>query len=213
MKKNFLKKLFIILLSTFLAGCIATKKNAKLTDDKELQKFASLLIGNFNSKEQSELDSSYFNISLSATRIWEDRDDAIWLYVEQALASAIEKPYRQRVYKLNHPAKNMFTSAIYTIRGAERFIGLQTNPNKRNILSPEMIDLKDGCTVVLYKMNHVFRGGTQGNKCPSDLRGANFATTKITLQAGLLESWDQGFDSTGVQVWGPVRGGYRFKKE
>ena len=33
-------------------------------------------------------------------QIWPDSQGAIWLYVEQAVATSLDKPYRQRVYKL-----------------------------------------------------------------------------------------------------------------
>ncbi|MFM7544645.1 MAG: CpcT/CpeT family chromophore lyase [Ignavibacteria bacterium] len=29
----------------------------------------------------------------------------------------------------------------------------------------------------------------------------------------MLESWDQGFDKNGVQVWGAIKGGYIFVRE
>jgi CpeT protein len=73
-----------------------------------------------------------------------------------------------------------------------------------------MIELKEGCTVTMKKMIGLYSGGTDKDKCPSNLRGASFATTKITLKENTLESWDQGFDKNGVQVWGATKGGYRF---
>jgi hypothetical protein len=124
-----------------------------------------------------------------------------------------EKPYRQRVYKLNHTGKDIFTSDIYTLKNQERFIGLQNDPSKRNALTPEMIELKEGCTVTMNKMIGNYIGGTDADKCPSDLRGASYATTKISLKENVLESWDQGFDKNGVQVWGAIKGGYIFVRE
>ena len=172
-----------------------------------------MLIGEFSSKEQSLQDTTYLNIHLSMSRIWEEDRSAIWLYVEQAMDAKREKPYRQRVYKLNHPGTDIFTSDIYTLKNQERFIGLQNDATKRNALTPEMIELKDGCTVTMNKMIGNYIGGTDADKCPSDLRGASYATTKITLKENMLESWDQGFDKNGVQVWGAIKGGYIFVRE
>ncbi|NBO72047.1 MAG: hypothetical protein EBU66_05050 [Bacteroidetes bacterium] len=180
--------------------------------DKALQEFATMLIGEFNSKDQADQDSTYFNIHLSMQRIWTTDSHAIWLYVEQAMDTKRDKPYRQRVYKLLHPGKDVFTSDIFTIINQERFIGLQYDQAKQVTLTREMIELKDGCTVTLKNNNGIYTGGTDEDKCPSDLRGASYATTKIMIAEKLLESWDQGFDTSGKQVWGATKGGYKFRK-
>jgi hypothetical protein len=90
---------------------------------------------------------------------------------------------------------------------------LATDPQKQERLTFDKIELKDGCTVTLKYEDGVYTGGTLEDKCPSDLRGAKYATTKIVLRPGRLNSWDQGFDVSGKQVWGAVEGGYIFVKE
>jgi hypothetical protein len=191
-------------------GCRLGKPASGPPADKELQRFASLLTGSFSSEKQAQRDSTYFSISLVMSRIWEDRTDAIWLYVEQAMATTPAKPYRQRVYKLEHPGPDRFTSEIFTLKNPEAFIGLQQDAAKQALLTTEDIQLKDGCTVIMTESGGVYKGGTVEDHCPSDLRGATYATTKITLKKGLLVSWDQGFDATGRQVWGATEGGYEF---
>ena len=171
------------------------------------------MIGEFSSEAQSKSDSDYYHISLSMTRIWEEKNDAIYLYVEQAMAAKKDKPYRQRVYKLNHPAKNVFTSEIYTIKGPENFVDLSHDASKQAALTQDLIEFKEGCTVTMTLKKGVYTGGTDADKCPSDLRGASYATTQITLKKGLLVSWDQGFDKSGKQVWGATKGGYQFVKQ
>lgn len=204
---------FLLFIIVIFVGCNSSKKISNVHSDHALLKFASALIGKYSSKLQSERDTSYFNISLAMTRIWEDRNDGIWLYVEQAVAANKNKPYRQRVYKLNHPSDDLFTSEIYTIKNAKDVIGLQDSIKKRTILSYDKIELKEGCTVMMKYADGQYSGGTQGNSCPSDLRGAKYATTKIKMSNKMLESWDQGFDSSDVQVWGATKGGYIFIKE
>ena len=203
---------FIVLL--MLAGCtVSQKTNNVKTSDKELDKLTSLMVGAFSSELQSINDTDYFNISLVMTPVWTNRTDGKWLYVEQAVASKLDKPYRQRVYHLQHPSKEVFTSDIYTIKEPLSFAGLQNDSQKRNKLTFELIELKDGCTVTLVKHNDIYEGGTNADKCPSDLRGAKYATTRISLKKGELDSWDQGFDATGKQVWGATKGGYIFIKK
>lgn len=205
--------LIIVLFSIFFIGCASTNTKTNSSKDPALQEFSRMLIGEFSSKEQSLQDTTYLNIHLSMSRIWDEDKSAIWLYVEQAMDAKREKPYRQRVYKLNHPGKDIFTSDIYTLKNQERFIGLQNDASKKIALTPNMIELKDGCTVTMNKMIGNYIGGTDADKCPSDLRGASYATTKIILKENMLESWDQGFDKNGVQVWGATKGGYIFVRE
>lgn len=203
--------LFLLLVT---ASCTVFKKsNLAQTSVSELDKFATLMEGTFTSELQSKTDTSYFNISLVMTPIWSNRTDGKWLYVEQAVATKPEKPYRQRVYHLQHPSKDNFTSDIYTIKDALSFAGLQHDNQKRDKLTFDQIELKDGCTVTLVKRKNIYEGGTNADKCPSDLRGATYATTKIVLKNGELISWDQGFDASGKQVWGATKGGYIFVKK
>lgn len=196
-----------------IAGCHNTQKMGADTKDTALENFASLMIGQFSSREQSIRDTSYFNIALSMSRIWVDRKDGIWLYVEQAVASQLEKPYRQRVYRLTHPSKDTYVSDVYTIKGAADVIGLRNDVAKQQLLTFDKIEMKEGCSVVLTQRADQYEGGTVANHCPSDLRGAKYATTKIVLKPGELYSWDQGFDANGKQVWGATKGGYVFVKE
>lgn len=206
--------LFISIGILLLTGC-ATSRSAKKDNgsDKALEELSRVMTGKFSSEAQSKADTSYFNISLVMTPIWTDRTDGKWLYVEQAVASKPDKPYRQRVYHLQHPSKDVFTSDIYTIKDALSFAGLQNDKLKKDKLTFDLVELKDGCTVTLVKSNNIYEGGTNADKCPSDLRGAKYATTKIILKNGELVSWDQGFDAAGKQVWGATKGGYVFVKQ
>jgi hypothetical protein len=200
--------LFLVLIVT---ACSPVKKSVKV--DRELNQFVDLLHGTFSSEAQSKEDTTYFNISLVMVPIWKERTDGQWMYVEQAMATKLDKPYRQRVYRLRHPGENTFTSDIYTIKNALSYAGLQNDKTKLQKLSIDSLELKDGCTVTMIKNNDVYAGGTDGKSCSSDLRGAKYATTKITMKKGELISWDQGFDANDKQVWGATKGGYIFIKK
>jgi len=203
-------KIFLLLL---LTSCSLGKQIPEAQNDPDLAQFASLLSGRFSNAAQAAGDTAFFHISLVMTPIWPERRDGVWLYVEQAMASKPDKPYRQRVYKLTHPSKNLYRSDIYTVKNAKEFAGLQSDRNKKQQLTPDSIELKDGCEVILRNRKGTYRGGTSGKNCSSDLRGASYATSDITLKEGELFSWDRGFDAAGKQVWGSTKGGYIFVKE
>ena len=120
----------IILSVLFFAACSSVKKSTVTKTDNELNQLEQLLSGSFSSELQSKEDTSYFNISLVMLPIWTNRTDGKWMYVEQAMATKLDKPYRQRVYHLQHSGKNTFTSDIYTIKNALTYAGLQNDKSK-----------------------------------------------------------------------------------
>jgi hypothetical protein len=206
-------KIVALLTATIVIfSCNNSKKNIR--KNSELQQFTQQMIGTYSSKAQSVADTNYFSINLVMHPIWQGQSSKeSWLYVEQAVSATLDKPYRQRVYKLQYQGNNIYTSDIYTIKNQQKFIGLQSNKDKQALLTPADIELKEGCTVTLLRNGNNYNGGTDADKCPSDLRGAKYATTKITMEEGKLISWDQGFDGTGKQVWGATLGGYIFLKQ
>lgn len=204
-------RLFFIFLSLHFFTCSGLKKSrVEPEKGQALNELASYMTGNFSSQKQAAADTNYFNIHLAMVPIWKERTDGKWLYVEQASASKLDKPYRQRVYRLQQLPNGLFTSDIYTIENAIAFAGLQNDPAKQSQLTFDKIALKEGCTVTLKKENDIYTGGTHAQDCPSDLLGAKYTTTTIVLKKGELISWDQGFDGSGKQVWGATKGGYVF---
>lgn len=177
---------------------------------KKLQKVASMMLGYFSSEKQSEKDSAFYDIRLKIIPIWESRTDAIWMYVEQALATMQDKPYRQRVYKLTELGDGSFESAVYTMENPLRFAGNEKSLEK---LSPDSISLRQGCSVFLKRINkRRYEGGTNENTCESNMRGAIYASSFVTMTPNYLLSWDRGFNREGEQVWGAEKGGYMFRK-
>ena len=209
-----MKPIYFFLFATvaIFTACSTTKTASNGGADKQLAAFAKMMAGTYNSAAQAKRDTDYFSINLVMHPIWEERTDGKFMYVEQAMSSKLEKPYRVRVYQLEHPRKGVFTSKIYMIKDEKSFFGLHNDVAKQKALTFDKIEIKDGCTVTLAEKAGVYTGGTDADKCPSSLRGAKYATTKITMKAGELVSWDQGFDAENKQIWGATKGGYVFVK-
>jgi hypothetical protein len=177
----------------------------------DLKKLVRWMAGSYNSTAQHLQDTAnYFDIRLKMIPVWEDRTDGYWLYVEQAVAGYEDKPYRQRVYHVQEKAPGVFESTIYTLQDPLRFAGHSDAVEK---LHPDSLTEKEGCAVRLTKKGSSFTGGTVGEKCPSDRRGATYTTSEVTLTRKLLVSWDRGYNDKKEQVWGAEKGGYRFVKE
>jgi len=210
---NYLKTL-CLLLGAFIviSTSCSTSKEMKLPQVNELDVLQSMMTGSYDSSEQEAADSAYYNISLHMYPIWENRKDGKYLYVEQALASMQEKPYRQRVYKLEKTKDGKLASYIYTLKSDSLFIGKWKDPSYFERFGLSVLDKRDGCEVILSKNQNGYEGSTQADHCKSTLRGASYATSIVSMSENQITSWDQGFDDKGKQVWGATKGPYVFVK-
>jgi CpeT/CpcT family (DUF1001) len=190
-----------------LAACAG-----KASAPAPIERLAGYLSGSFSSRAQAQADKAYFEIELQVARIWPERSDGPWLYVEQAAAATRDKPYRQRIYRLQ-AADDGFISWVYTLPGDPLvFAGAVASPERLNALQPQQLSLREGCEVRLRAEGPRFVGATAGQGCKSDLRGAAWASSEVMLDAQGMSSWDRGFDASGRQVWGATAGGYRFDR-
>ena len=207
-----MKKDLLLISSTaifFVFGArLPPQQSAK---DRALKTLVTWMTGDFSSQAQSVRDSDYFDIRLHIRPIWKSDKDAHWLYVEQAVATAENKPYRQRIYKVERNGDKGFKSIVYTLPNPENWIGAYKNPALFKTLKPTELSLREGCTVFLERQpDGTFAGSTHEADCESTLRGAKYASSKVTITKKILESWDQGFNEKGEQVWGAKKGGYLF---
>ncbi|MEM6783974.1 MAG: chromophore lyase CpcT/CpeT [Bacteroidota bacterium] len=184
------------------------------TSSVQVDALADQLTGSFSSAAQAEADSTYFDIRLHAVPIWAERADGPWLYVEQAAASALERPYRQRVYHLSERADGTLVSAVYELPGeALAYAGAWQTPTQFAPLEPSQLVERAGCAVLLRSDDEGgFTGATHEQDCLSTLRGAAYATSEVEIGPGGMTSWDRGYAANGTQVWGAVAGPYRFDR-
>ena len=204
---------FILCLFTgwMLLQCATPKTSTSST--AELDRLVRYMSGTFDSAEQAAADSAYYHISLRMAPIWPERTDGRWLYVEQAVANMADRPYRQRVYRVEQTGPKSFASHVYTLDEPREFVGAYAPGEARQALTFDRIALKDGCAVLLEKQaNGTYRGQTGTGTCASNLRGAQYAHSEVAVYKGQLISWDRGYDENGKQVWGAEKGGYVFVK-
>ena len=179
--------------------------------EPDLATLTDWMSGSFSSAAQAEADSAYYDIRLEMVPIWTDREDARWLYVEQAVAGMTDRPYRQRVYRVSAGEGGVFESAVYTLPDPAKYVGAAGEEFPLRDLAPGDLELREGCTVFLkLDGKDRFTGGTEGRGCLSGLRGAAYATSEVVVGPGRIESWDRGFDAEGAQVWGAEMGAYVF---
>ncbi len=192
---------------------VKTTEATMPVDNTDLYNLFEMMSGKFSSEAQSKADTSYFNISLKMHPIWQSRTDGHWFYVEQAMATKLDKPYRQRVYHLYLYNDKKIASSVFEIPNPAAYVGSCEKDNPLSNLTPDSLISREGCTIFLEKMNtEVFSGSTPQKQCKSSLRGAAYATSEVTITSGLIISWDRGWDDKDKQVWGAEKGGYEFDK-
>ncbi|MBN2057059.1 chromophore lyase CpcT/CpeT [bacterium] len=175
--------------------------------------FTAWITGAFSSHAQARDNEDYFDILLRMGRIWPARDDAFWLYVEQAVAQVESRPYRQRIYRIRQLGAEYIEVRIFTFPDPLSFVGEWRKEEPFAGLLPELLEEREGCTVLLVRKDEsTFAGSTVDGMCTSDLNDAVYATTEVILTADRMLSWDRGYNAEGSQVWGPEAGPYIFNK-
>ncbi len=177
-----------------------------------LESLAAIMEGSYTTVEQAKADTSYMEIELEMVRIWGKRKDGAWFYVEQAAADTKDRPYRQRVYRVQEVNDSTFTSDIFTIKSGEALQGAYKDPLKLDALRADSLGLLEGCTIRLQRRGNVYVGGTHGRDCPNQRGKAAYATSEVSLSSNRMVSWDRGYNDAGEQVWGAEKGGYIFLK-
>ena len=184
--------------------------------DSEIETLAAWMEGSFSSARQSESDpESHYDIRLFMSRVWPDRTDAVWLYVEQASADRLAQPYRQRIYRLSRIDERTLQSEVFTLPGDPLdFAGAFRDAELLESLSSDDLLLRQGCAIELRRVGpEAFAGSTRSKECGSTLRGASYATSEVLITPDRVLSWDRGFDAQDHQVWGAEDAGYIFDKQ
>lgn len=204
-----MNKLFTL---TFLLVAGHTVFSQKL-NNKDLLQLKSYMQGSFSSEEQSKKDTAFLAITLHMKQVWPRRKDGYWLYVEQATAISQDKPYRQRVYHLYLQDDSTLVSQVFEFKEPETVAGWWKEPRRFDSLKFFALSSRTGCEVYIHKNKKgQFQGSTMGKECQSSLRGASYASSEVLIDKTGIRSWDRGWNTDDIQVWGSVNGPYIFKK-
>lgn len=185
------------------------------TQHRDLAELTAHLSGSFTNAAQAAADpGNYDEIELHATRIWADRTDGNWLFLERSGGGAREPERGPRVYRLTAHADGTLECAPYALPGdSRRFAGAARDAARLAGLAPGDLSLRAGCSITLRRgSDGVFSGGTRANTCASELGEATYATTQLRIAADRVLWWERGFDAAGKHVCGADQGGYEFIK-
>jgi len=212
-------------IAALLAGCASTPTGSPAdTAPSELDSLITAMTGTFSSSAQAQRDPAFRHVVLHMVPMPHlDRRDpeARWLYVEQAMAEAPERPYRQRAYRvrmIDGEAPDA-ESAVFEFAGDPlRLAGAWNDPRRLARIRIDDLQLREGCEVILLarfggRDGMLWEGSTLGDRCASTLMGATYAQSEVQIYADRIHTWDRGYDANGKQVWGSVNGPYEFRRE
>lgn len=210
-----MKQVFFLVLFLGLAWVYSPKGYAQQKLEKhDLTALSGWISGSFDSGAQFKSDTGFFNISLKVRPMWATRKGENWFYLEQAMALALDKPYRQRVFQLLQMGDSVLLGTFYELPGPSRFIGGCERPEVLDKINPDSLQMRKGCAISIHKNSpDKYSGTTHGKLCHSSLKGATYSTSKVAITKHQIDFWDQGWDAQDKQVWGATKGPYQFVKQ
>jgi hypothetical protein len=178
----------------------------KYIPSEKMTELIDWMTGYFSSKNQADTSSDKYHVDvrLRMCRIWENRTDGFWIYVEQAYASDTTQPYRQRLYHMIE-ANGSIKDEIYGIKDDSLYLFGWQKPEIFNNLSDTSIVLKENCGLdfKFQGSENVFEAKTSGCNCKASIPRVAYITSVSKIHNNYLTSWDLGFNETGEIVMGP----------
>jgi CpeT protein len=204
-----------IMICLLAVGLNSLSVNAQKLTQVDLEEVFTLMSGSFSNQLQAKADTSFFDIRLHTKPMWKDKQGEYWLYLELAMSGRPQAPYKQRVYSFSLVDDNTIACKVYSFKGdATKYAGEWKKNEPLPSLTVDDLETRDGCTIYFHKTGRsIYDGSTKANNCANSMKGAAYATSTTHLDKVSMTTWDRGFDSSGKQVWGTVKGGYDFKKE
>ncbi len=191
-------------------------RNSTLSLEQQTEEIAALLEGKMDTSAQAIANPKAPNVRMTTCRVRvtdaEVKDQAIFLYQEQALTQDLAKPYRQRFLKiLSNRSSQSVESLSFKPDHPTAWSGFCDKPAQERILSAQ--DLGNPvCRVFLQRSPDGYVGHTPSNGCPANVRGAVRITNQIELGPAGMNTWDRGFNAQGKQVWGAKSESYQYRR-
>jgi hypothetical protein len=192
--------------------------------DEELERLAEWMTGSFDTFDQVAQDeganAAYKHVRVTLNivpvTIAGMSERGRTLYIEQAMADAPDKPYRQGVYFLTRDERGAIVNRNFRLSNPEEFIGGWKDPAKLKALTQERLLPIAGCDITLTRMDERRYSAIVGlhGSCKSTIRGATHMVSQGEITPDYQITLDQGFDNAGNHKWGPPPGviGHIFKK-
>ncbi|UCD65073.1 MAG: chromophore lyase CpcT/CpeT [Candidatus Zixiibacteriota bacterium] len=179
----------------------------------DLRRLVSWMTGSFSNEEQAAADTGLLDVRSHLVEVWPERQDAFWIYVEQAMGDNPDRPYRQRVYRVAQSNDGTFECAVYVFENPLRFAGRWKDERLLEPLTADSLTEMVGCSV-FYRIDgdSAFVGNTVAGDCRNNVRGAAYITSEVIVKADRVATWDRGFYSNSEPAWEALTNGYVLRR-
>lgn len=168
------------------------------------------LNGNFTNTAQSRRDSEYAPLALHLRRIWPERTDACWIYLELSSARTALEPVCQRVLRVYNSAGQIRCEPSAVPGDGHAFIGAWGDPDLFAQTTPEMLAPVESCAFVLASAGTDQFAGTIEH-CPCGAAGSGvLINCELRVFPGRIEAQPRFTKSDGTPIGTALGGPFEF---
>ncbi|MGB5769251.1 MAG: chromophore lyase CpcT/CpeT [Crocosphaera sp.] len=181
----------------------------------DIKALARWMCADFSNQEQAfENPPFYAHIRVCIRPLPLDNFPKPSLFLEQAYDFMLNRPYRVRVLKLNIVAQRIELEN-YKLKDDEAFLGASRDLEKLKKITPDNIELMQGCDMFVDWTGSSFKGVVKpGKNCRVVRNGKEtYLENSFEVNDHQLISLDRGYDPmTNELVWGSVAGAFHFNR-
>ena len=166
-----------------------------------LTRMSSYLTGRFTNEWDSvTTEGAVPGVRFFSARIWRNRHDGIWLYVEQN-TTATGLPIRQRLYNFYYRG-SLPVISFYALRDPERYVGGWKRPRDFNFDTVEK-ELKEGCDIYVMRQDaETLIGLDAGKNCTATIPGVKYLKTSIRANQYNVAVKTKAFSANDTEISG-----------
>ena len=200
------EKFSLLILSVILVASCDEVRNR----DSEIEEFTNAITGTFSSEDQSKKEVGYTNLTLVNTPIWEDRP-GYWIYSENFLTDEPNKVFLQRIINIERIDSITLKTTRYALKKPDTYKNAWKNTDIFYTINKEDLIPKTGCEMYYSKKTStIYHGQSKPKSCLSELENVAFIMSNIILSEDKISVWVKGYNDSGKQIWGKIKGPYKY---
>lgn len=170
--------------------------------DKDLSRLVDLLEGDFSNETQHSLYPNKVPLIRSHyRRIWNNRSNGLWVYVEDTRSKDGENWNLDRQLVMRYFIEDSsIKSEKYIFPEENDFVGAWEAPERLSDVTPEELRLRKDCPLEFRPLNKRSYLGVMAN-CSDPSTTADFTTTEMEVDKEGINILRRGFDEHGELIW------------
>lgn len=184
MKTRDVKRILILLL---LGSLIPNLSHAQISEN--LEQFVTWISGSFALSTEAKTGAH----SLCASRIWEDKANGAWVYLEHQPADSTNKLI-QSIYFVSEITEDEFSLDRYDLKVPDPQRGSCEKPELFVGLTPFDLYYKKGCTIFINYDGFQYAGVSNAGHCVNKSNEIGYIVTDFVLTVNDLTILDKRYN-------------------